>query len=208
MLLKYWINLIRPYLAMTENDKVQIRTVEVATEMPVFICDLTLIKPQLDLARLAIEELRVTHPNSPESNVKSAYMSPWHSHLVNPKLLPLTESALTIAREVSKTHLSAHLSSLNMDLVVTDCWGAIYEQSDYTKRHNHFPAEFSCVVYLEVHEDSAPIIFSGKLHIKPKPNMMVLFPGILQHEVPATTGRRVIVAMNMNKRAIFDGINK
>ena len=193
---------------MSDTEKVQIRTVEVAAETPVFICDLSLIKPQLDLARMGIEELRVSHPDTTPSNVQSVYMSPWHSHLINNKFKPLTDSAITIAQEVSRTHLSANLPALNMGLVVTDCWGAIYEKSDYTKRHNHFPAEFSCVIYLEVHENSAPIIFSGKLHVQPKPNMMVLFPGILQHEVPATDGRRVVVAMNMNKRAIFDGMNK
>ena len=193
---------------MSDSEKVQIRTVEVAAETPVFICDLSLIKPQLDLARMAIEELRVSHPDTTQSNVQSVYMIPWHSHLINNKFKPLTDSAVTIAQEVSRTHLSANQPALNMGLVVTDCWGAIYEKSDYTKRHNHFPAEFSCVIYLEVHENSAPIIFSGKLHVQPKPNMMVLFPGILQHEVPATDGRRVVVAMNMNKRAIFDGMNK
>jgi hypothetical protein len=28
------------------------------------------------------------------------------------------------------------------------------------------------------------------------------------HEVPATEGRRIVVAMNMNKRALFEGLNK
>lgn len=193
---------------MSDTPKVELRAVEVTTELPVFISDLTLIQPQLDLAREAIDELRVTHPQSPESNVKATYMSPWHSHLLNPKLGPITESVLTLAREASKRHLSANLAALNMDLVVTDCWGIIYDQADYTQRHNHFPSEFSCALYLEAHEDSAPIIFSGRLNIKPKPGMLVLFPGILTHEVPATSGRRVVLAMNLNKRAVFDGVKK
>jgi hypothetical protein len=192
---------------MSSEDLVHIRTVDVSAELPVIICDLSPIKAQLDLARLAIEELRMTHPQSPESNVKATYMSPWHSHLLNPKLIPLTESVKTIGREASK-RLSANLEALNMDLVVTDCWGIIYEQSSYTQKHNHFPSEFSCSIYLEAHEDSAPIIFAGKFHVKPKPNMLVMFPGILIHEVPATTGRRVVVAMNLQKRAVFEGITK
>jgi hypothetical protein len=114
---------------------------------------------------------------------------------------------LNIAREACKTNLSANLAALNMDLVVTDCWGVIYDRADYTQKHNHFPSEFSCVVYLDVDESSAPIIFGGKLAIKPKPNMLVLFPGILMHEVPATEGRRIVVAMNLNKRALFEGLN-
>jgi hypothetical protein len=193
---------------MSPSDKVQIRTVEVSAELPVFICDLTLIKPQLDRAREGIEELRISHPESTFSNVKSAYMSPWHSHLLNPKFSPLTDSVVTIAQEVSKTHLSANLQSLNLELVVTDCWGAIYDKSNYTQIHNHFPSEFSAVIYLEAHEDSAPIIFAKKMHVKPKPNMLVLFPGILVHEVPETEGRRVVVAMNLNKRALFDSVKK
>ena len=193
---------------MSNNGKVEIRSVEVTTELPVFICDLSPIQAQLNLAREAIDELRISHPQSPESNVKATYMSPWHSHLLNPKLVPLTQSVITIAREASKAHLSANLEALNMDLVVTDCWGIIYDQASYTQRHNHFPSEFGCSIYLEAHEDSAPIIFSGRLNIKPKPNMLVLFPGILNHEVPATAGRRVVVAMNLNKRAVFGGVNK
>ena len=195
---------------MTADSKVALRTVEVLSETPVFLCDLTPIQPVLDLAMQAIHELRITHPQSPESNVKATYMSPWHSHLLNPKLLPIAESALTLAREASKRHLSANLEALNMDLVVTDCWGVIYEgnNTDYTQRHNHFPSDFSCVLYLDADEDSAPIIFAGRLHIKPKPGLFVLFPGILIHEVPATSGKRVVLAMNMQKRAVFDGVNK
>ena len=41
---------------MSDNDKVHIRTIEVAAQLPVFVCDLTLIKAQLDLAREGIED--------------------------------------------------------------------------------------------------------------------------------------------------------
>ena len=85
---------------MSDDGKIIIRSVEVATELPVFICDLSPIQAQLDLARQAIEELRISHPQSTESNVKATYMSPWHSHLINPKFGPLTQSIVTIAREV------------------------------------------------------------------------------------------------------------
>ena len=187
---------------------VQIRNVEVAAELPVFMCDLTPFKPVLDLAKQGLYELQASHPESTPSNVKAHYMSPWHSHLLNDKFKPLTDSAINIAQMASKSNLSADLAALNMDLVVTDCWGAIYNRADYTQKHNHFPSEFSCVVYLEVDESSAPIIFAGKLAVKPKPNMLVMFPGILMHEVPATEGRRVVIAMNLNKRATFDTLPK
>jgi len=183
------------------------RSIYVGTELPVFIADLSPAQGQLDLARQALDELRITHPESPNSNVKATYMSPWTSHLINPKPLPLTHLVAAVGREVSKT-MSADLKSLNMDLVVTDCWGIIYDKSSYTQEHNHFPAEFACSIYLEAHPDSAPIIFAGKLNIKPTPGMLVMFPGILNHEVPATDGRRVVIAMNLNKRALFEGFIK
>lgn len=102
---------------------IQIKPASVATELPIFACDLSFVQPQLALARAAIDELRVTHPQSPESNVKAAYMSPWQSHLLNQKMRPLADAAVTIGHEVSKSYLSANLKGLNMDLVVTDCWG-------------------------------------------------------------------------------------
>ena len=182
---------------------IKIQTTNVLTELPVFTADLSFVKPQLDLARRAIDELRVTHPQSPDSNVKALYMSPWHSHLLNPKLGPITDSVVTIAQEVARSYLSANLAVLNMEMIVTDCWGVIYEKSDYTQAHHHFPSDLSCVIYLEASDDSAPIIFGGKLAIKPKTNLMVMFPGLLTHEVPATAAPRVVLAMNLNKRAVF-----
>jgi hypothetical protein len=175
----------------------------VGTELPVFIADLSPAQAELDLARQALDELRITHPESPSSNVKATYMSPWTSHLLNPKLGPLTNIVAGVGREASKT-LSADLNSLNMDLVVTDCWGIIYDKSSYTQVHNHFPVEFACSIYLEAHPDSAPLIFAGKLSIQPTPGMLIMFPGILNHEVPVTAGRRVVIAMNLNKRALFE----
>jgi hypothetical protein len=188
------------------NDKmISPHLVHVTTELPVLVADLTPIQANLDIARLAIAELQVSHPQSPNSNVKATYMSPWGSHFINPKLMPLVDVVTRIGKEFSGT-LSADLAALNMDLVVTDCWGIIYDRSSFTALHNHFPAEFACSVYLEAHPDSSPIVIAGKLNIKPKPGMMVMFPGILNHEVPATSGRRVVVAMNLNKRALFERI--
>ena len=86
-----------------------------------------------------------------------------------------------------------------MNLVVSDCWGIIYETSDTTRVHNHFPAEYGCAIYLEADEDCAPIIFAGHFKIQPEAGTLVLFPGILNHEVPANNGKRVVLSMNLVK---------
>ena len=174
-------------------------------DIPVFVCDLSPLTAHLELARQAIDELRISHPQSPESNAKATYMSPWRSHLVTDKFGPLMQVVLQVSKEASKL-LSANLDALNMEMIVSECWGIIYEEASYTQPHNHFPSDFSCSIYLESHADSAPIIFAGKYPLQPTPNMLVMFPGILTHEVPATKGRRVVVAMNLHKHATFANV--
>lgn len=188
------------------DDLVLIQPTYIPARMPVFACDLTPIAAQLALARQAIDELRLSHPQSPSSNVRATYMSPWKSHDLNPKLLPICDSAVTIAREVTRSYLSADIAACNIDFLVTDCWGIIYEQEDYTAPHNHFPADFGCAIYLEADEDCAPIVFEQDFRFQPRAGAMVMFPGILTHEVPRNTSRRVVLAMNLFKRAVAPGV--
>ena len=144
-------------------------------DIPVFVADLTPLQAQLQLARLAIDELRESHPQSPESNVKATYMSPWRSHLLTDKFGPLMQVVLQVSKEASKL-LSANLDALNMEMNVSECWGIIYEQATYTIPHNHFPSDFSCSIYLESHDDRAPIVFPGKYPLQIKSNIWVMFP--------------------------------
>lgn len=62
----------------------------VKNELPIFIFDLSGIKHILNLAHQAIHELRESHPGV-ESNVIADYRSPWKSHTLNAKLLPLCD---------------------------------------------------------------------------------------------------------------------
>ena len=172
----------------------------IQVELPVVIAELGAIADRLALAREAIEELRASHPQSPESNVKATYMSPWKSHLLNDKLRPLCASVVEIAQAAAPKAWSGDVGALGLELVVTHCWGAVYEQTDHTVPHNHWPADLSCVVYLEAEPGCAPLVFSKTSVYQPRPATLVMFPGIAMHEVPATPGRRVVVAMNLFKR--------
>ncbi|MFG6467467.1 hypothetical protein [Roseateles sp. BYS87W] len=184
----------------TATESVRILGAKIETELPIIVAELGPIADRLQLAREAIEELRLSHPQSPESNVKATYMSPWKSHLLNPKLLPLCASVADIAKRAAPHVWSADVGGLGLDMLVTHCWGAIYEQADYTAPHNHWPSDLSCVIYLEAEDNCAPLVFSGTSAYQPKPATMVMFPGIARHEVPATAGRRVVVAMNLFKQ--------
>lgn len=182
---------------MEPSDKVNIHAAFIQPSQPVFVIDVNYLRPQLDLAREAIDELRVSHPEPISSNVKAAYTSPWNSHRLNPKLVPLCESMKVLAKECSRRVMESDLAALNYELAIFDCWGIIYDHADHTIAHNHFPATFACSIYLEADEGCAPIIFDGGFSFQPKPGLAVLFPGALKHSVPANEGRRVVVAMNM-----------
>ena len=153
----------------------------------------------LQQAREALDELRLSHPESTPSNVQAVYMSPWKSHLLSDKFQPLADIAIRTAKQISKEHLFTDLEALNLDLFVADCWGAIYEEEDHTLPHSHFPADFSVVVYLDADPGCAPIVFDDAISVLPVPGVMLLFPGLLKHSVPKNTGKRVVVAMNLYK---------
>jgi len=75
-----------------------------------------------------------------------------------------------------------------------------YEAGDHAVSHNHFPADFSVVIYLDVSDDSSPITFENDLTITPKSGMMIIFPGMINHEVPQTNAKRIVLAMNLHKK--------
>ena len=183
----------------TPTDTLPLGRAMALADLPVFSCDLRNLPAPLQAARQALDDLRMQHPEPQSSNVRARYMSPWKSHRLHPGLLPLCQAVTQIAENCARSIGGFALSSLNLRLTVTDCWGAIYESADAALRHNHFPADFAAVVYLEAEDGCAPIVFGGRMAVQPQPGMLVLFPGILDHEVPPTAGRRVVIAMNLHK---------
>lgn len=130
-------------------------------------------------------------------------MSPWGSQRLNPKLGLLCASAMAIVTRCAQAVSGVPPDAVNLEFVLTDCWAAIYERADATARHNHFPCDLAAVVYLEAEENCAPIVFGDGVAVQPRPRTMIVFPGLLDHEVPATVGRRIIIAMNFHKKATF-----
>jgi hypothetical protein len=181
-----------------------INLLEVETKAQIYWCDMSHLAAELLLARLALDELRISHPESTPSNVKAVYMSPWKSHLLNTKLHPICNSVIHTVKQICKDFWNTDMEGLNLDFLIADCWGVTYEQSDKTIIHSHFPSDFSAVIYLDADDDSAPIIFEEKLLVKPKPNTLIIFPGYLRHEVPENNGKRTVLAMNLNKIPSFN----
>jgi hypothetical protein len=168
----------------------------VKNELPIFIFDLSGIKHILNLAHQAIHELRESHPGV-ESNVIADYRSPWKSHTLNAKLLPLCDVVSSLTTQVSGEGYTGNRETLGLKVFVNDCWGAIYGEGGYAESHNHHPAAFSAIMYLETDESASPIIFGHDQMYPATENTLYIFPGHLQHEVKKNTGKRIMVAMNL-----------
>jgi len=172
-------------------------------EQRIYIYNLNEQQNIIDLAMEGVRELEISHPQRTESNVKSKYMSPWNSHILNLKLMPLCLHIEKTITEISNAVYLSDIKKLNVKFKVTDCWYAKYEKSDYTMRHSHYPADWSAVIYTNIDDNGSSIIFDDKYSIQPTKNMLIIFPGYLQHSVPETSGRRDVIAMNIFKKATF-----
>jgi len=79
-------------------------------------------------------------------------------------------------------------------------WVMQYEENDHAVNHCHYPADYSCVYYIDVSQYSAPLIIEKRLQINPESGMLVVFPGIINHEVPPTKSGRTAMALNIVKQ--------
>lgn len=171
----------------------QIEYRSVSKELPIFTTNIGNYTEALSLAAQAIFEEQRKNPTPMVSNVKAKYVSNYSSHILNPKFQPLIDIVLSFCKEISKTFFNHEIK-----FKIYNCWGMIYEPGDYAVRHSHFPSTFAAVVYLDVSDDSAPIVFEDDLTVVPASGSLIVFPGILHHEVPKTDARRLVISMNID----------
>ncbi len=83
---------------------------------------------------------------------------------------------------------------------INSMWGASYGNSDSARLHDHYPATWSCVYYVDVPEESSPLVFpSPDVTIKPWAGLLVIFPGNISHLVPVNHSKtpRIVVSANL-----------
>ena len=166
---------------------------EVDKTLPVFSTNISQHNEILSQAVEGLYELQQKTPEPIKSNVKANYVSSWISHKESPKFKPLCDLVISCCREISKKYFNTQL-----EFAIYNCWGMIYEGGDHAVKHSHFPSTFAAVVYIDVDENSAPIVFEDKLTITPVSGSLVIFPAILQHHVLPTNSRRIVIAMNID----------
>lgn len=173
------------------TSKIEISTV--SKELPVFTANISQHTEILKQAAEAIYDLRRETPQGIQSNVVANYVSSWTSHLESPKLQPLCNLVLSFCNEISKNYFKK-----NIEFIVYNCWGMIYEKGDFTKKHSHFPSTLAAVIYIDVDTNSAPIVIEDQLTIVPITGSLIVFSALLEHEVPKTNSKRIVIAMNID----------
>tara|TARA_B100000579_G_scaffold52276_1_gene36391 strand:- start:208 stop:783 length:576 start_codon:yes stop_codon:yes gene_type:complete len=152
-----------------------------------------------------ILEHRQKHPEDIESNVK-AWHSSWQTHDENPKFQPLIDRVLSACKFISAGYYECDGIEYN----VINMWAMMYEDTEWTKKHSHFPSDFAVAYYVDVEPGCAPVIFESvvkdgvnddnkPLTLQPQNGMLAIWPAILHHEVPPTKGRRMCISMNIEK---------
>ena len=152
-----------------------------------------------------ILEHRQNNPESTKSNVK-AWHSSWQTHDENPKFQPLVDRVIDACKFIA----AGYYECSGIEYHVINMWAMMYEKSEHTVKHCHYPSDMSCCYYVDVDSFCAPIIFesiekdgvndyNNPLTIQPENGMLAVWPGILQHEVPMTKGKRMCISMNANK---------
>ena len=155
-----------------------------------------------------ILEHRQKNPEDINSNVK-AWHSSWQTHDENHKFQPLVNLTLDAVSFISKGYYEGS-DDLHEKFKVINLWAMMYEDTEWTKRHAHYPSDFAACYYVDVEPGCAPLVFESvqkdglhdnnqPLTLQPQNGMLAIWPALLHHEVPPTKGRRMCVSMNIDK---------
>ena len=163
----------------------------VRKELPIFTVEL----PTDGVLQDLIVNYRKNNPEGTKSNVK-AWRSDWYTHKKDPQFKYFVDLVSNACDFICHNHFN-----VKPDVVLTcsNMWIAQYDVGDYAQNHDHFPDTLSCVYFVEVEDNCAPLIFEDTLEIQPKNGLLVIFPSIVRHKVDPTQGPRTVISMNFRQ---------
>jgi len=182
------------------EEKLELGTIAIASQSLAYHADLRHSHlSELLLALEGVEDLRQSHTEENKLNVGAVYMSPWDSTKFTLKFYPLLRVILRCIYQACRQQFNSDLLALNFKLRAFQCWSAIYEQGNETLFHNHFPADFSAICYLQMAGNAAPIILERTMECKIASGGLLFFQGHMNHHVPKTEGLRCVLVANFYK---------
>jgi len=138
-----------------------------------------------------------------KTNVK-ADMTDWHLPVDHQKApfdqffdflrVSILDSITQLVKPIDYSRCEPHSYS------ITSLWGAVYHAGDHANMHNHFSSTFSFCYYLKMDNPPTPLQFKSiDYSIVPTEGMLIMFPGWMNHEVPAVVSadERIVMAGNV-----------
>ena len=144
------------------------------------------------------KEYRKSFPQSNNSNV-FAWHSGYNTHKTTDVFNQVMNTAITTCNDMSEEYFKT-LPIGHFKFIVDSLWLAMYEQSDYTAIHTHFPASFAACYYVDVEDDCSPITFgfgNQAVNIQPENGMLLIWNGMIPHKVAPTKKKRTCICMNI-----------
>ena len=141
-----------------------------------------------------IKKYREENPNSNTSNVNA-----WHRVIGADSPEPAFHEIVKLATDFCN---DSCFSQYQCEMVKHSCinmWVMDYDDGSFTVPHHHYPADYSCIYYVDVDENSPPLIIEDTLEVKPENELMILFPGFINHKVLPSNSKRVAISFNMIK---------
>tara|TARA_B100000287_G_scaffold80435_1_gene72814 strand:+ start:170 stop:742 length:573 start_codon:yes stop_codon:yes gene_type:complete len=174
-----------------------IEDIKIPVTLPVYR---TIIPPEDYNLKEIIEDYRKENEEiAYRSNVK-AWHSDWNTHKKDSRFQPIIDRAIDVCEYINREYINILLK-----LECYEFWAAQYQRTEYALPHRHYPVDWACVYYVELEDNSSPIVFLNDpsalegFPIAVKPGMMLFFPGHMYHGVPPTQGKRTVLAMNLVK---------
>ena len=147
-----------------------------------------------NLARIILE----TGDEMNQSTNVKADMTNWTMHKTHTGFKQLSAIVIGIAIQ-----LTIHKPLL----YTSECWGAVYGESDETKEHNHWPYLWSWCYYVKAPEGSSPLVFPETKPImcfEPNEGDLIIFSSLARHSVPPCKckEKRIMIAGNIGVQQI------
>ena len=163
------------------------------TEKPQSIFTAALDDPMMN--DILVEEIKKCgDKHDHKTNVK-AYMTDWQM-ADKPGFDRLANKVIDIANHISQKYYNCKVA-----LLVKDMWGMIYKKNDYAIVHDHWPALWSGVYYINAPKGSGDLYWPQlKKSMTPQKNTVVLFDGYLRHGVKPNRSddERIAVSFNLH----------
>ena len=164
-------------------------TIIVKKDIPIFVME---IGDPFNVVGM-ISEYRKQNGAHYPSNVKA-----WRSSFLTHQETDMFDDVITFLVDTCDKKIAEHYGVFVKHQCI-QMWVMEYEKGNWAAKHTHYPTDWSAVYYAGMDDQSAPVIVENSIRINPKSGTLVLFPGILDHKVPATASQRKVLAMNLMK---------